>query len=49
MFDIGSYQCYRKTRFGCFAWFVSLVSRDCCVALRRGAMGLSADCDCGIS
>ena len=23
--------------------------RDCCVALPRGAMGLSAVCDCGIS
>ena len=31
------------------AWFVFLVSRDCCVALPRGAMGLSAVCDCGIS
>ena len=29
--------------------FVFLVSRDCCVALPGGAMGLSADCDCGIS
>ena len=36
-------------RAGCFAWFVFLVSRDCCVALPRGAMGLSAVCDCGIS
>ena len=26
----------------CFAWFVFLVSRDCCVALSRGTMGLSA-------
>ena len=26
-----------------------LVSRDCCVALPRGAIGLSAVCDCGIS
>ena len=26
-----------------------LVSRDCCKALPRGAMGLSAVCDCGIS
>ena len=26
----------------------SLVSRDGCVALPRGAMGLSAVCDCGI-
>ena len=25
------------------------MSRDCCVALSRGAMGLSAVCDCGIS
>ena len=29
--------------------FVFLVSRDCCVALPRGAMGSSAVCDCGIS
>ena len=28
---------------------VFLVSRDCCVAIPRGAMGLSAVCDCGIS
>ena len=27
----------------------NLVSRDCCVALPRGAMGLSVVCDCGIS
>ena len=33
----------------CFASFVVLVSRDCCVTLPRGAMGLSAVCDCGIS
>ena len=26
-----------------------LVSCDCCVALPRGVMGLSAVCDCGIS
>ena len=32
-----------------FAWFVFLVFRDYCVALPRGAMGLSAICDCGIS
>ena len=31
-----------------FAWFVLLVSRDCCVALPRGT-SLSAVCDCGIS
>ena len=31
-------------------WRPSLmVSRDGCVALPRGAMGLSAVCDCGIS
>ena len=28
---------------------VALVPRDCCVALPRGAMGLSAVCDCDIS
>ena len=39
----------RELRAGCFAWFVFLVSRYCCVALSRGAMGLSAVCDCGIS
>ena len=33
----------------CFAWFVFLVSRGCCVALLRSAMGLSAVYDCGIS
>ena len=27
----------------------NFVSRDCFVALPRGAMGLSAVCDCGIS
>ena len=31
-----------KERVGCFAQFVSLVSRGGCVALPRGAMGLSA-------
>ena len=25
-----------------------LVSRDCCVALSRGATGLSTVCDCGL-
>ena len=34
---------------GCFAWFVFLVSRDGCVALPRGAMGLPSVCDCVIS
>ena len=36
-------------RAGCFAWFVFLMSRGDCVANPRGAMGLSAVCDCGIS
>ena len=36
-------------RDGCFAKFVFLVSRDSCVALPRGTVGLSAVCDCGIS
>ena len=36
-------------RVGCFAWFVFLVSHDCCMALPRVAMGLSAVYDCGIS
>ena len=36
-------------RADCFAQFVFLVSRDCCVALPRGVMGLSAVCECGIS
>ena len=34
---------------GCFALFVFLASRDCCVALPPGGMSLSAVCDCGIS
>ena len=38
-----------EERARCVALFVVLVSRDCCVTLRRGAMGLSAVCDCGIS
>ena len=38
-----------EERAGCFAWFVFLVSRDCCVAHTRGDMGLSAVRDCGIS
>ena len=38
-----------EERAGCFTWFVFLVSRDCCVALPRGATILSAICDCGIS
>ena len=39
----------KEERAACFAWFVFLVSCDGCVALPRGAMGLSAVCDCGIS
>ena len=38
-----------EERAGCFAYFVFLVSRDCCLALPRCAMGLSAVCDCDIS
>ena len=38
-----------EERAGCFALFVFLMSRDCCVALLHGAMGLSAVCNCGIS
>ena len=38
-----------EERAGCFAFFVFLVSHDCCVALPHDAMGLSAVCDCGIS
>ena len=34
---------------GCFALFVLLVCRDCCVALPCGDMGFSAVCDCSIS
>ena len=36
-------------RAGCFASYVFLVSRNCCVALPSGVMGLSAVCGCGIS
>ena len=31
-----------RERVGCFALFVFLMSRDCCVALPRDAKGLSA-------
>ena len=31
------------------AWFVFLMRREGCVALTRGAMGLSVVCDRGIS
>ena len=34
----------KRERAGCFAWFVLLVSRECCVTLPRGAVGLSAVC-----
>ena len=37
-----------EERVGCFALFVFLMSRDCCVATPRCGMGLSAFCDCGI-
>ena len=37
-----------EERAACLALFVFLVSRDGCVALPRGAMGLSSVCDCGI-
>ena len=37
-----------EERAGCFALFVFLVSRDCCVARPHDAMGLYAVCDCGI-
>ena len=36
----------KRERAGCFASFVFLVSRDCCVAIPLSAMGLSAVCDC---
>ena len=38
-----------EERADCFALFVFLVSRDCCVALPHDATGLSAVCDYGIS
>ena len=46
-----------KKGAGCFALFVFLVSRDCCVALPHDAtcsifaplLVLSAVCDCGIA
>ena len=38
----------KRTLADLFGFFF-LVSRDCCVALPRDAMGLSAVCDCGIS
>ena len=38
-----------EEKAGCFAWFVFLVSVDCCVSLPRSVIGLSAVCDCGNS
>ena len=38
-----------RERAGCFALFVLLVPRDCCVVLPHGATALSVVCDCGIS
>ena len=38
-----------EEKTGCYALFVFLVPRDCCVALPRGATGLSTVCDCGNS
>ena len=38
-----------EERADCFALFVFLVSRDCCVALPQDTTGLSAFCDGGIS
>ena len=38
-----------EERAMCFAVFVFVVSRACCVALPHDATGLSANCDCGIS
>ena len=38
-----------EERAGCFDLFVILVSRGGWAALSRGATGLSAVCDCGIS
>ena len=38
-----------EERAGYFTWFVFLVPHDCYVAILRGAMGLSAVCDCVFS
>ena len=38
-----------EERAGCFALYVFLVSRDCCVALPKDTTRLSAACDCSIS
>ena len=39
----------KRELVACFASFIFLVSRDCCVALPHDTTGLSAVCDCGIS
>ena len=39
----------KRERASCFAKFVFLVYRDCCVALPGGVVSLSAACDCDIS
>ena len=38
-----------EERAGYFALFLSPLSRDCCVALPRGATGLSAVCNYSIA
>ena len=38
-----------RERAGCFALFVFLVPRACCVALPHDATGKSVFSDCGIS
>ena len=49
MFEISEHLPYIPYTKSLPCRFVFLVSRACCVALPRGAMGLSAVCDCGIS
>ena len=43
------YSSLAEERESFMAWYVFLVSSDGCVTLPRGAMGLSAACDSGIS
>ena len=38
-----------EKRAGCFAFFIFVLSCDCCVALPHDATGFAAVCDCGIS
>ena len=38
----------KREKAGFFAWFVFLVSCDCCVALPCDAISLSMACDCDI-